>query len=936
MRFNERLRLAFCAVLISVMIVFSFACGGESGGGGNGGNGGEPTTYSISGQITTDGTGLSGVTMGLSGTSTGTTTTDSNGNYSFASLSNGSYTVKPSLSGYSFYPVYRNVNISGASETATDFIAESIQLEKPNTNNVYGEIILPDQSPIDLSSLKVQSFLTNVNVSSSGYFNDLQVIDEGGGQIVFVLDSSNNPIMVAYISTESVANGTLNIGTREMALGLIAFNPYLMILSQDQRENILNQAELHADFNGLMGSIETALIQSPDNALDYDTNPHIYQDAMIIGLKILESYGDNPAATYGSYRILSTVGQEDDPHIDDPAGSNVTFVNPKMTFYGIQFEPPVDAVDDILLRGKESLIDLGWPPFVRTPPHEHNFNLGDGTFTITFYKGFNTSTSDWLNPWTAPGKATYANFLKIVAIGLDVFNAQWYVKLNDTTIFYLLHAVDPPSLYFDASIGDALKTGNWLKMLRDTLNYLVVHWDEIAYWVYQEWPGDKTGLALQSTLRVVNGVANAIPIAKILILGVKATNEYIPFGFDLVMAPAILEYNVKQTNGVLSEISSLVPPTAVFTFDPLQPYVGETVNFDASDSYDDADSQYSLQVRWDFDGDGNWDTTWTSTKTATYSFSNKGIFRSVLQVKDTNDQIGIASHDIYTVPSEKILFVSNRDGNAEIYMMNPDGSNKMNLTNHPSHDYDPDWSPNGNRIVFVSKRDGTSDIYTMNSDGSNLRRLTYPVNPSDPGDGRNRDDMPDWSPDGTKIVFYSQRDLINDIWIMNSDGSNQTELNLPFGVYGYPSWSPDGNEIVFTSTLAAEGHFDIYKVNISNPSNPTRLTNSPYVDVEPVWSPDGSKIAFMSNRYHNGNEFYVYIMNSDGSNQRTISDTSVGTNQQQPSWSPDGSKIAYTLGNYTPWTEIWSMNSSDGSNKTRLSDYIEGYVNYDHHPAWAK
>lgn len=923
MRFNERLRLAFCAILISVMIVFSFACGGESGSGGNGENGGEPTTYSILGQITTNGIGLIGVTMTLSGTSIGTATTDSNGNYSFASLSNGSYAVTPSLSGYSFDPVYRNVNISGANETAADFIAVSIRLEKPNTNNVYGEIILPDQSPIDLSSLKVQSFLTNVNVSSSGYFNDLQVIDEGGGQIVFVLDGGNNPIMVAYISTESVANGTLNIGVREMALGLIAFNPYLMILSQDQRASILDQAELHADFNGLMGSIEMALIQSPDNALDYDTNPHIYQDAMIIGLEILESYGDNPTATYGSYRILSTVGQEDDPHIDDPAGPNVTFVNPKMTFYGIQFEPPIDAVDDILLRGKGTWIDLGWPPFVRTPPHEQNFNLGDGTFTLTFYKGFNTSTSGWLDPWTAPGKATYANFLKILAIGLDVLGAQWYVDLNDTTIFLLLSAVDPPSLYFDASIGDALKTGNWLKMLRDTLEYLIDHWDDIARWVYQDWPGDETALALQSALRVVNGVANAIPIAKILILGTKAINEYIPFGFDLVMAPPILEYNVKQTNGVLSEISSLVPPTAVFTFNPLQPNVGETVNFDASDSYDDADPQYSLQVRWDFDGNGSWDTTWSSTKTATYSFSNRGTFRSVLQVKDTNNQIGITSHDIYIVLSEKILFVSTRNEDADIYMMDPDGSNQMNLTNHPSHDYDPEWSPDGNRIVFVSERDGTADIYTMNLDGSDLIRLTYPVNPSDPGDGRNIDRSPHWSPDGSEIVFNSLRDNFNDIWLMNADGSTQRKLNLPFGAHAYPKWSPDGNKIVFASMLAGEGHFDIYKVNRDG-TDLQRLSNDPSVDVMPCFNFNGDKIAFVSTR---DNNYDIWIMNADGSDKVNLTSLEA-FGLYFPSWSPEGEKITYASGYNFDYNGIWIMNS-DGSNKIRiLSDNSTN-------PAWS-
>ena len=648
MKFNKRWRLGSGLALVSIIIILNLACGGPDP---------EPLTYSISGQVTSNGEGLSGVTVTLSGDYTGTITTDNNGDYSFTGLSNGSYTVTPTKTDYSFDSQYRNVNIAGSNQINVNFTAAPVRLEPEDTKSVYGTVSLPAQSPVDQSSLKVQSILSNVNVGSTGNFYNLPMIDEGGGQIVFVLDSSDNPIMVAYISGQSVTNGTVSIGAKEMALGLIAFNPYLMILSKDQRADILEQVEWHTDFNGLVSNIEAALIQSPENALDYETYPYVYQTAMAIGLEILESYGDNLTASHGSYGILSSVGQDDDPHIDDPTGSDVTFVNPKMVFYGIQIDPPAGGVDDLLLRGKGSLLSLqlGWPPIVPTSPHEHSFNLGDGTFVITFYKGFNTSVNGWLNPWTAPGKATYANFLKCVSIVLDFLGAQWYINLNDTTIFYLLSAVDPPSLYFDTSFMDALNTVGWLDLINDHLiPYLIVHWDEIAHWVYQQSPGDNTAQALQSALKVVEGVAHAIPIAKILVLGTKAVNEYIPFGWDLVTAPSIIEYNVKQTDGVLNEISSLVPPTAVFKFEPLQPSVGESVYFDASDSYDDSDPTSSLKVKWDFDGDGSWDTSWSTNKTATFSFADRGAYRSALQVKDTDGLIGNTSHDIYVGAAEEL------------------------------------------------------------------------------------------------------------------------------------------------------------------------------------------------------------------------------------------------------------------------------------------
>ena len=79
---------------------------------------------------------------------------------------------------------------------------------------------------------------------------------------------------------------------------------------------------------------------------------------------------------------------------------------------------------------------------------------------------------------------------------------------------------------------------------------------------------------------------------------------------------------------------------------------------------------------------------------------------------------------VCAAPLAQIAFVSERDGNREIYVMDADGENPRNLTNHPSSDRDPSWSPDGKYIAFVSKRDGNREIYVINADGENLQRLT--------------------------------------------------------------------------------------------------------------------------------------------------------------------------------------------------------------------
>jgi Tol biopolymer transport system component len=202
------------------------------------------------------------------------------------------------------------------------------------------------------------------------------------------------------------------------------------------------------------------------------------------------------------------------------------------------------------------------------------------------------------------------------------------------------------------------------------------------------------------------------------------------------------------------------------------------------------------------------------------------------------------------------------------------------------------------KIAFNSNRSGNFEIYVMNSNGSNQTRLTTAGGVT-----------PAFSPDGSKIAFVSG----DGIYVMNADGSNPMRLTNNSAGDTQPSFSPDGSRIVFQSFR--DNNLDIYVMNADG-SNQTRLTTNSAIDESPTFSPDGSKIAFVSNRNDN---FDIYVMNADGSNQTRL------TNNEgvdvQPAFSPDGSRIAfYSTRN---GGDIYVMNA-DGSNQTNITNGSKG------------
>jgi len=272
--------------------------------------------------------------------------------------------------------------------------------------------------------------------------------------------------------------------------------------------------------------------------------------------------------------------------------------------------------------------------------------------------------------------------------------------------------------------------------------------------------------------------------------------------------------------------------------------------------------------------------------------------------------------------TDRIAFLSFRDGNWGLYVMDADGSNVLRLTDNKTEVSRFSWSPDGTRIAFAAQRYGqNSVIYAVDADGRNLIQLT---------DNAEENRNPSWSPDGRRIAFTFSS--AGEIHVMDVDGSNVAKLT-DFGENGYaPQWSPDGSRIAFFSHWRS-CQSEIYVVDVAG-GDPIQLTTSRWTlpgtptpvgvwSAEPNWSPDGKRITFMSSR--DDRILRIYSVSADGGEPARITWGSC----RYPAWSPNGDRIAFSCTGEGGHDRGTYVVDPDGYNYLKLTDIASyGYIDW--------
>lgn len=268
----------------------------------------------------------------------------------------------------------------------------------------------------------------------------------------------------------------------------------------------------------------------------------------------------------------------------------------------------------------------------------------------------------------------------------------------------------------------------------------------------------------------------------------------------------------------------------------------------------------------------------------------------------------------------RIAFHSARAGELDIYVMNADGSELRRLTDSPGRDFEPAWSPDGQTIVFSTDRDDpdNAQLYIMNADGTNQRPFMDPVAADFIGAR--------WSPDGSWLLFHSNQEVDGEprfeIYKVRVDGTEMTNLSDTPGNNFRPDWSPDGARIVFVSER--DGNRELYVMNADG-SNQVRLTDNQADDNQPRWSPDGKSILFESNR--DGDNTALYIMDAPSVSVAGPQEDKIrlltfpGFNSQAGAWAVDGEKVVFSADRDSGAVQNWDVYimNADGTEIYRLT-----------------
>ncbi len=259
------------------------------------------------------------------------------------------------------------------------------------------------------------------------------------------------------------------------------------------------------------------------------------------------------------------------------------------------------------------------------------------------------------------------------------------------------------------------------------------------------------------------------------------------------------------------------------------------------------------------------------------------------------------SHPTISNDGTKMLFVSDKYGSNDIYLLNFESKKIRRLTTSNSQESRPGWFPDDTGIIFDSDMDGDYEIYSMLLNNSDLKQLTF---------NTKTDMFGTVSPDGEEVVFFSDRGENREIYKMNLDGSQQVNLTQHTSRDGVPYWSPNGKKILFHSTRTGELHFQLYEMDTDG-KNQQQISFSEASEELASYSPKGNYIAYYREHIKRKKiaELYLFNIQNRVSWQLTSHEDfrKIGE-YAPPSWFPDGKRIAFwAIDNTSPCSQLYSL-----------------------------
>jgi len=443
--------------------------------------------------------------------------------------------------------------------------------------------------------------------------------------IFFVSKITGNP---AYLGLYDPGNSQVTASLESTALALTLINPYIGYADQTQRAQFAAAVQQNPKFRQLLQALTDAYRSDAELALDYGTNPGIYQLVAQLIKEAFSTLGGQPLKRLAALTLET-------PTISDVPGSGIIFVNPRHIFYGAGVSGGRTDVATVQRRDSILSWNWGWPPIVLTEAKETPYDLGDGEFEIFLTKSLDFSQ---IFRWDDPkGRATLCNMAQSFLFILDLvlgFSPGVYPELNLADLCLYL-AVTPED---QQRLGKAIKAFDVLDLILNIGDVLADNSEEIAYRIFQEYQTNAYHSLISNVARIVSNVSFAFKL-----LGLA--NEQAPFFYDLIFADDVTYY-IRQVNGQITTIEENRPPVPAFTISPAAGVVGTVFHFDASGSTDDQTSVADLVFRWDWETDGTWDTDWSGAAIADHSYADRGSYLASLEIKDSRGLTAYIAHSI--------------------------------------------------------------------------------------------------------------------------------------------------------------------------------------------------------------------------------------------------------------------------------------------------